>query len=70
MTEEAEQGAVGFWNGNSFGFIRADRGGSDVFFHVTELNGQHVKRGDRVTYNIAPDQRNPTKFRAVQVQVR
>lgn len=70
MAEEVDQGIVAFWNGASFGFIKPDRGGSDVFFHVTELNGQNIKRGQRVSYTVAPGQRNPTRFRAVQVQVR
>jgi hypothetical protein len=37
--------------------------------HVTELNGQHVKMGNRVSYRTAPDSRNPAKFCAVSVQV-
>ncbi|MGB8575833.1 MAG: cold shock domain-containing protein [Pseudolabrys sp.] len=36
MTDETEhQGEVAFGNGNSFGFIKPDSGGSDVFFHIS-----------------------------------
>ena len=41
----------------------------NLFFHVTELNGQRVKHGDRVSFQTAPDKRNPAKFCAVAVQV-
>jgi cold shock CspA family protein len=62
------QGEVAFWNGTSYGFIKADKGGNDVFFHVTELAPEHrVKRGDRLTFNVGPDQRNPAKHRALKV---
>ena len=30
-------GQIEFWNGTSYGFIKPDRGGDDVFFHVSEL---------------------------------
>ena len=54
-----------------FGFIRPDGGSGDVFFHITKLPpGQRVQRGDRVTFDIAPDIKNPARSRAVQVQVR
>ena len=45
-------GAIEFWN--SYGFIRPDHGGNDVFFHVSEIpEGQVVKRGDRVAMRCA-----------------
>jgi cold shock CspA family protein len=47
-----ELGTVDFWNGNSFGFIKPDTVGPDVFFHVSELpEGQDVRRGVRVEYS-------------------
>ena len=30
-------GVIEFWNGTSYGFIKPDRGGDGVFFHVSEL---------------------------------
>ena len=33
------------------------------------MNGQRVKHGDRVSFQTAPDKRNPAKFCAVAVQV-
>jgi cold shock CspA family protein len=65
-------GEVEFWNGNSFGFIRPDRGGDDVFFHVSEVqlpDGREPRRGDRVTFDIAGDQHKPGKTRAVSVRL-
>ena len=69
MSDELQHGTVSYWNGRSYGFIRSDAIGPDLFMHVTELNGQRVKMGDRVSYRTAPDQRNPAKSCAVAVQV-
>jgi cold shock protein len=67
--EVRKQGEVEFWNGTSYGFIRSDAGQSDVFFHVTELpEGQSVKRGDRVTFDIERDKFKPDKTSAVRVR--
>mgnify|MGYP001359626967 CR=1 FL=1 len=47
------QGEVAYWNGASYGFIKPDKGGGDVFFHITELAPEHrVKKGDPL-YTIA-----------------
>ena len=65
------QGEVAYWNGQSFGFIKPDNGGSDIFFHISELSPEHrVKRGDRVSFNLGPDQRNPGKHRALKVRLK
>ena len=67
--DEPQHGTVTFWNGHSYGFLRRDAPSPNLFFHVTELNGQRVKHGDRVSFQTAPDKRNPAKFCAVAVQV-
>ena len=65
------QGEVAYWNGQSYGFITPDKGGSDVFFHITELAPSHVvKRGDRVSFTVGPDQGNPEKRRALKVRLK
>lgn len=68
MSDELQRGTVSYWNGRH-GFIRSDAISPELFVHVTELNGQHVKMGNRVSYRTAPDSRNPAKFCAVSVQV-
>ena len=64
-----EYGTVDHWNGNSFGFIKPDAGGGDLFFHVSELpEGQHdVHPGDRVEYDIDRNIYKPDKMRAVRI---
>ena len=71
MTDELQHDEVEFYNGTSYGFIKRDDGGADVFFHIAELAmpGKTVKRGDRVTFNIEPDIRKPNRHRAVKVRV-
>ena len=65
------QGEVAYWNGASYGFIKPDIGGGDVFFHITEISPSHVvKRGDRVTFTLGPDARNPEKQRALKVRLK
>ena len=69
MSDEIQHGTVSYWNGRSYGFIRGDAIGPELFVHLNELNGQRVNKGDRVSYRTAPDNRNPAKLQAVQVQV-
>jgi CspA family cold shock protein len=45
------EGTVKFFNeSKGFGFITNDETGKDIFVHVTGLNGQAIKEGDRVEY--------------------
>ena len=45
------EGTVKFFNGSKgYGFITNDETGKDIFVHVTGLNGETVKEGDRVEY--------------------
>ncbi len=45
-------GTVKFFNeSKGYGFITNDESGSDVFVHVTALNGIELKEGDKVSYD-------------------
>ncbi|NVJ63770.1 MAG: cold shock domain-containing protein [Flavobacteriaceae bacterium] len=45
-------GTVKFFNeSKGYGFITNDENGSDVFVHVTALNGIELKEGDKVSYD-------------------
>ncbi len=45
------EGTVKFFNeSKGFGFITNDETGKDIFVHVTGLNGQTIKDGDKVEY--------------------
>ncbi len=53
-----------------FGFIRPTKGGDDVFFHRSVLEGsafEQLRRGDPVTYNLGTDRHRPDR-RAVMVR--
>lgn len=44
------EGTVKFFNdAKGFGFI-TDDAGNEIFVHVTGLNGQSIREGDRVEY--------------------
>jgi cold shock protein len=46
------EGTIKFFNeAKGFGFITPADGSSDVFVHVTNLNGQ-VRENDKVTYDL------------------
>lgn len=61
-----QQGKIKFFNeSKGFGFITPDNGGSDVFVHVTGLNGQ-VRENDRVSYEVEQGKKGPS---AVNVTV-
>jgi CspA family cold shock protein len=45
-------GTVKFFNeSKGYGFITNDENGSDVFVHVTALNGIDLNEGDKVSYD-------------------
>jgi CspA family cold shock protein len=45
------EGTVKFFNeAKGFGFITNDETGQDIFLHVTGLNGETVREGDKVEY--------------------
>jgi CspA family cold shock protein len=62
------KGTVKFFNSaKGFGFITQDEG-SDLFFHVSEVQGNEPKDGDRVEYEVGQGKKGPcaTKVRVAQ----
>jgi CspA family cold shock protein len=55
-----------------FGFIGRDEGrGSDLFFHSSAVQGQgfeSLREGQRVEFDEEPDDRDPSRRRAVNVR--
>ena len=61
-----QNGTVKFFNASKgFGFITPDSG-SDLFFHVSEIQGDHPKDGDKVQFEVGQGKKGPT---ATQVKV-
>ena len=53
------KGKVKFFNsGKGFGFITPDSG-ADLFFHVSEIQGQEPKDGDRVEFEVGQGKKGP-----------
>jgi CspA family cold shock protein len=62
-------GTVKFFNGDKgFGFITPENGGSDVFVHVSALQGDSLSEGQRVSYEVGQD-RKTGKSKAENVRV-
>lgn len=52
-------GTVKFFNSTKgFGFITPDDG-EDLFFHVSEIQGQEPKDGDKVEFEIGEGRKGP-----------
>lgn len=59
-------GTVKFFNtSKGFGFITQDEG-DDLFFHISELEGQEAHDGDKVEYEVGEGQKGPC---AVKVRI-
>ena len=53
------KGTVKFFNGSKgFGFITPESG-DDLFFHVSEIQGDEPRDGDKVEFEIGQGQKGP-----------
>ena len=56
------KGTVKFFNGSKgFGFITQDEG-DDLFFHISEIQGQEPRDGDKVEYEVGQGNKGPCAF--------
>ena len=52
-------GTVKFFNSNKgFGFITREEG-KDLFFHISEVQGQEPKDGDKVEFEVGEGKKGP-----------
>ena len=52
-------GTIKFFNaGKGFGFITQDDG-KDLFFHISEVQGQEPQDGDKVEYEVGEGKKGP-----------
>lgn len=65
-------GTVKWFNADKgFGFISNDEGGEDIFVHFSGIVATGYKtlnEGQKVTFDIEEDSRDPKRSRAVNVQ--
>jgi len=53
------KGTVKFFNGSKgFGFITPESG-DDLFFHVSEIQGDEPRDGDKVEFEVGQGQKGP-----------
>ncbi|HAT56295.1 MAG TPA: cold-shock protein [Veillonellaceae bacterium] len=65
-------GTVKWFNPDKgFGFITPDDGGEDLFVHFSAIVADGFKtlnEGQKVTFDVAPDPKNPNRSKAINVQ--
>jgi len=62
-----DNGTVKFFNGDKgFGFITPDNG-ADLFFHISEVQGQQPRDGDKVSFEIGQGKKGPCATRVTIV---
>lgn len=65
-------GTVKWFNAEKgFGFIANDEGGDDVFVHFSAIQADGYRtldEGQKVTFDIEADPKNPNKLRAANVK--
>ena len=55
------QGTVKWFDAiKRFGFITPEDGSSDVFVHSSDIQGEGLKEGDKVEYELAEGAKGPT----------
>jgi CspA family cold shock protein len=67
-------GTIASLRDKGFGFILPDgaSGRGDLFFHqsaVTETSFDYLREGQRVSFDEAPDPRDPSRQRAINVRL-
>lgn len=63
-----QTGVVKFFNeSKGFGFIANDADGSDIFVHITGLNGTTIREQDRVEFEVVEGKKglNAVKVRKI-----
>lgn len=64
-------GTVKWFNAEKgFGFIANDEGGDDVFVHFSAIQSDGYRtldEGQKVTFDVETDPKNPSKLRAANV---
>lgn len=62
-----QNGTVKFFNtSKGFGFITPDSG-ADLFFHISEIQGEQPKDGDKVQFEVGQGKKGPV---ATQVTIK
>jgi len=71
MDNPIERGKVKYFSRTKgHGFITADRGGDEIFVHISDIEGEYVPReGDEVTYRLCPIPPKAEKYQAIHVRI-
>eukprot|EP00927_Polykrikos_kofoidii_P079004 TRINITY_DN757_c0_g1_i1.p1 TRINITY_DN757_c0_g1~~TRINITY_DN757_c0_g1_i1.p1 ORF type:complete len:669 (+),score=97.62 TRINITY_DN757_c0_g1_i1:85-2007(+) len=67
MATERLEGTVAEWNARGYGFLHSSDG-RRAYVHNSQSGGQHLVQGEAITAIYVPDEKNPGKYQAMDVE--
>jgi cold shock CspA family protein len=65
---ERHNGIVVHWSGAGYGFVRSPGRDRDVFLHASEIGGDTVRIGDKLSFEVGIDRAGRPMARSIRFE--